>query len=161
MRSTLTTFLTVALVLGVATLAHASGETAGGWGPRVGFAGDPDQLVLGAHIDAARVAPRVRFQPDVELGIGDNFTILGFTAPLHYRFAVSSNLKPYAGAGVTLGWVNVDSNGQGDDDDFEAALDLIGGLEFPLKSGNLFFTEFDILVGDLQDFQLIAGWTFR
>jgi opacity protein-like surface antigen len=159
MRTKLTTILTVAIVFS-ASLARAAGEAGHGirgWGPRVGFAADPDQLVIGAHMDAGRLAPRVRFQPDVELGVGDNVVILGFTAPVHYLFKVSGDIQPYAGGGVTLGFVNVDNG----DDDVEAALDLIGGLEWSMKSGNLFFTEFDIMVGDLQDFQIIAGWTFR
>ena len=160
MRTKLITMLIVTTVFGVATLARAAGEAGHGirgWGPRVGFAADPDQLVIGAHMDAGRLAPRVRFQPDAELGVGDNVVILSFTAPVHYLFKVSGDIHPYAGGGLTLGFVSVDNGG----DDVEAAVDLIGGLEWSMKSGNLFFTEFDIMVGDLQDFQVIAGWTFR
>jgi hypothetical protein len=82
---------------------------------------------------------------------------------VHYRFAVSGDLKPYAGAGVTVGYVNVDGP-DGDDydnDDIEFAVDVVGGLEWMRGGGDLFFLEFDILAGDLQDFQLVAGWTFR
>jgi len=57
--------------------ARSSREEEGvyGWGPHIGLGGDPDQLLLGLHFDVGRIAPRVRFQPDVELGIGDNHTI--------------------------------------------------------------------------------------
>lgn len=112
-------------------------------------------------MDAGRITPRVRFQPDVELGIGDDFVILGFTAPVHYRFPVTGDVLPYAGGGVTIGFVDWDSHGHGDSSDTEAAIDLIGGVEWQLRSGSLFFVEADILVGNLQDFQLIAGWTFH
>jgi len=143
----------------------ASASGLRGWGPRVGLASDPDQVIAGIHWDAGRLAPRVRFQPDVEIGLGDDVFILGFTAPVHYRFPVKGDIHPYAGGGVTLGYVNVDlpagADDRADDDDLEFAVDLIGGMEWQLRSGNLFFVEFDLLAGDLQDFQLVAGWTFR
>jgi opacity protein-like surface antigen len=160
----------LALLLSCSTAGAAdpadSGSGIRGWGPRVGLASDPDQFLVGVHIDAGRLAPRVRFQPDVELGFGDEFFLLGFTAPVHYRFEVNGNVKPYAGGGVTLGYVNVDipeplEDLGVDDDDIEFAIDIIGGVEWALRSGNLFFVEFDILAGDLHDFQLVGGWTFR
>jgi opacity protein-like surface antigen len=163
-RKRILALLAPAFVLASAPGAHAAGDTGHGlrgWGPRVGLASDPDQLVFGAHFDAGRFAPRVRFQPDVSLGVGDHFTILNFTAPAHYRFPVNGDIKPYAGGGVTLGFVHWDSDGHGDNDDLEAAIDLVGGAEWQLRSGNLFFVEFDLLAGDLQDFVLVAGWTFR
>ncbi len=138
-------------------------DAARGWGPRVGLASDPDQLVVGVHVDAGRLDSRVRFQPDAEVGVGDDFVILAFSAPVHYRFRVQGDIAPYAGGGVTVGYIDFDEpdGWRGDDDDVDFAIDLIGGLEWSLRSGNLFFLEFDLLVGDLQDFELLAGWTFR
>lgn len=151
-----------------AALAQSSSDSGSGirgWGPRVGLASDPDQFLVGVHIDAGRLAPRVRFQPDVELGLGDEFFLLGFTAPVHYLFRVSGDVQPYAGGGVTIGYVNIDVpepfEDVVDDDDIEFAVDIVGGVEWNLSQGNLFFVEFDILAGDLHDFQLVAGWTFR
>ncbi len=142
-----------------------SGSGLRGWGPRVGLSSDPDMLIVGVHFDAGRIAPRVRFQPDVQLGIGDDFFLLGFTAPVHYRFPVSGNVMPYAGGGVTIGYVNIDVpepfEDVVDDDDIEFAIDITGGVEWLLNSGDLFFVELEILAGDLHDFQLVGGWTFR
>ena len=151
---------------GAALAAPESGHGIRGWGPRVGLASDPDQLVAGIHVDAGRLASRVRFQPDAEVAVGDDVLILSFSAPVHYRFPVKGDIHPYAGGGVTVGYVDVDVpdrvDGHGvDDDDVNFAIDILGGLEWQLHSGNLFFVEFDILAGDLQDFELVAGWTFR
>ena len=157
----LTALVTLAAAPGPALAADAeSGSGIRGWGPRVGLASDPDQLVFGLHLDAGRLAPRVRFQPDMEFGIGDDHFILAFTAPVHYRFPVKGDIAPYAGGGVSIGYVNHDHGDRADDDDIEFAIDIIGGLEWQLHSGNLFFVEFDLMGGDLQDFQLVAGWTF-
>ena len=169
MRSLLAPLAAVAALALAPHAAHAAAESGSGirgWGPRVGLASDPDQLVVGLHVDAGRLAPRVRFQPDVEIGSGDHVFILGFAAPVHYRFPVKGDIHPYAGGGVKVGYVNVDLpnnlNGRGvDDDEVNFAIDIIGGLEWQLKSANLFFVEFDLLAGDLQDFELVAGWTFR
>jgi hypothetical protein len=154
--------LAVALA-SVATAAPDAGSGVRGWGPRIGLAADPDQVLVGFHVDAGRISPRVRFQPDVEMGVGDDVFVLGFTAPVHYRFPASGDLKPYAGGGVTVGYWDIDRGRDDgyDDDDVEFAIDLIGGLEWIRRGGDLFFLEFDLLAGDLHDFQFVAGWTFR
>jgi opacity protein-like surface antigen len=150
-----------------ATQAAGSGRTGDegsgirGWGPRVGLSSDPDQLVVGVHMDAGRLAPRVRFQPAVELGVGDHVTILSFKAPVHYRFPVSGDIHPYAGGGVSMGFVSFDEPFDHHDNDVNFAIDIIGGLEWQLRSGNLFSLEVDLMAGDLADFELMAGWTFR
>ena len=156
----------VTFLLAAATLpAAAEDHGIRGWGPRVGLASDPDQVLLGVHLDAGRLGPRVRFQPDVELGVGDDVFVLAFTAPVHYRFRVQGDVHPYAGGGVTIGFVDVDHDHDDEfdhdhDDDVEAAIDITGGLEWALDGDDLFFVEFSILAGDLHDFQLVAGWTF-
>ena len=109
---------------------------------------------------AREFVPRLRFQPKFEVGIGDDFTIISATAPVHYRFKVNANLTPYAGGGVTGAFVNHD-RGQGDDDsDFELALKGVGGVEWPLGGSNAFFAELNVGFGDIQDFEVLVGWMF-
>ena len=129
-----------------------------GLGPRVGVANDPDQIVAGMQFNFGEFAPRLRFQPNFEIGIGDDFNIITVTAPVHYRFKVNANLVPYAGGGVTVGYVDHDvPNG---DSDFEIAAKAIGGVEWPLRGGTAFFVEVNIGFGDIQDGQIMAGWMF-
>ncbi|MFN8177464.1 MAG: hypothetical protein U0167_06035 [bacterium] len=166
MRTLLIALLVVPLVVASASAAPPSGEAGHGirgWGPRIGLSSNPDQLVVGAHLDAGRLAPRVRFQPALELGVGDHATILSVKAPVHYRFPTSGDIRPYLGGGVSVGFVSVDTGPFRDshDDDVNFALDVIGGLEWQLRSGNLFSLEMDLMAGDLADFELMAGWTFR
>ena len=72
-----------------------------------GLASDPDQVVVGAQFLAGEWISRVAFTPNVELGFGDDFTILSGTAPALYRFRTNSNVTPYVGGGVTLGFEQV------------------------------------------------------
>jgi hypothetical protein len=135
-----------------------------GWGPRVGLADDPDQVVVGAHFDLGEFADHLRFVPNVEAGFGDDHTILSFTAPVHYRWEElgETNVIPYAGGGVSVAWIHPDDDGPGndDDDDLDLGLRAVGGAEWPLAERRAFFVELNVVFGDVHDFQVVAGWTF-
>jgi hypothetical protein len=94
------------------------------------------------------------------VGLGDDYTIITVTAPVHYRFKVDANIVPYAGGGITLGWVDHEFDNGDDDTDFEIAAKAVGGVEWPLKGNNAFFLELNIGVGDIQDAEVLAGWMF-
>jgi hypothetical protein len=142
---------------------RAGGDRSGGiygWGPHFGVAGDPDQLVLGLHFDVGRIAPRVRFQPDVELGLGDNHTIFSFTLPAHYLLRTRTEIGPYAGGGIVVGLDDRDRRPPRDDTDVEIGIALTGGLEWRTDHGDRFSLELNLFAGDLHDFQVVGGITF-
>jgi hypothetical protein len=131
-----------------------------GWGPRVGLATDPDQIVAGVHFDLGEFAPRVAFQPDVVLGVGDDVTSLVASAPVWYRFeGVNPRITPYAGGALAVGLFNVDKP-NGDDTKVEFGLQIGGGGEWRLKSGNRFQVELRLDLGDVWDVVAFAGWMF-
>lgn len=136
-----------------------------GWGPRVGVADDPDQIIGGVHFDFGEFTDHVRFVPNVELGLGDDHTILALTAPAHYVWENLGNTttEPYAGGGVTLGFIDRDHDGRGrdDDSDVELAFRAIGGAQWRLENGNSFFVELNLVAGDVHDMQALVGWMFR
>lgn len=144
--------------------AVGSGIGLRGWGVRVGLGVDPDQALVGIHWDLGEFIPQLRFQPDIELGVGDDALTFYATAPVHYLFRVNADFTPYAGGGIALGVVNVDlpEQAQGDEDEtsFEAGARAIGGLEWTLKNGNPFAIEANFGVGDVHDFQVKVLWTF-
>src|SRR5438477_12813636 len=45
-------------------------------GPRVGFSADPDQIVFGGQLEIGDVAPKVTFDPNLELGFGDDRSVI-------------------------------------------------------------------------------------
>jgi len=131
-----------------------------GWGPRVGLAADPDQVVAGVHFDLGEFAPQVWFQPDVLLGFGDDVTSLVASAPVWYRFAgVQSRVTPYVGGALAVGVFNVDKK-DNDDTTVEFGLQVGGGGEWRLKSGNRFAVELRLDLVDVWDAVVVAGWTF-
>jgi hypothetical protein len=131
------------------------------WGLRLGVADDADQVIGGAHVNLGDVMKNVRFQPDLQLGAGDDFTTLYGTVPLYYRFDTASRMTPYAGGGVALGYVDADlpDSSNGDDSSFEVGARATGGLEWPRVDG-AFFVELSLGFGDVHDATVMAAWTF-
>ena len=134
-------------------------ENIKGWGVRFGLSDDPNQMIVGAQYDFGEITNGVHFEPNIELGFGDDFTILSATAAAHYHFKDVEKVRPYAGAGVTLAYVDIDHD-LVDDSEVEIAVKAIGGVMWPLKHGRDFFLELNINFGDIQDTQLMAGWRF-
>ena len=64
-----------------------------GWGPRGGLTVDPDQIHFGVHTDFGNFAQHIRFQPNFELGFGDNRTIAALNFEGAYRFRSRWNVS--------------------------------------------------------------------
>ena len=133
-----------------------------GWGLRTGVSDDIDQVVGGVHFNLGEFARNLRFQPDVQLGSGDDHTTLYGTAPVYYRFGSGTGFTPYAGGGVSAGYVDRDlpAGSNGDESDFEFGGKVTGGMEWPRPEGQAFFVELSLGFGDVHDAQLIAAWSF-
>ena len=145
--------------------ALAQGPVVDSYGLRAGFSTSPDQLVLGGQMSVGEVAPNLSFDPNVELGFGDNVTIIAFNLPMHYHFDLQgSNWRPYVGAGAGINLIQVDlPPGVGDDSFTRVAGEIILGASVPTQSGNRFFSELKLGLGDAAtpDLKLLVGWNFR
>ena len=98
----------VALLLVAPALAEGEGSGEAdieGWGVRFGLSDDPNQLIVGAQYDFGEITNGVHFEPNIEIGFGDDFTILSTTAAAHYHFKDVEKVRPYAGAGVALAFM--------------------------------------------------------
>jgi opacity protein-like surface antigen len=149
--------LTLAALLPAA--AHAASATS--IGPRIGFSVDPDQLVLGGQLKVPEVAPKISFDPSLELGVGDDVTLLDLGFNLHYNFDLKdSRWTPYVGAGVSVVFIHFD-NVPGDDSDTDIGGNIIVGAAVPTKGGNQFFAELKFgLGGNVPSLKMVAGWNF-
>ena len=150
------------------TTGHSTTYSAGsdigwqGWGLRAGVTDDVDQVVGGAHFNLGEFVPHLRFQPDVQLGAGDDHTTIYGTAPVYYRFGTETRFTPYAGGGVSLGFVDRDlpAGSNADDTEFEIGGKVTGGMEWPRPEGQAFFLELSLGFGDVHDAQFVAAWSF-
>jgi len=165
MRNSKYAYLAVAIIMvmlaGFASKAMAqemSGIRFDGWGIRGGLSSDPDQVYGGVHFNLGEFTKDVRFRPSVEVGFGDDQTLVQILAEVHYMFSTFQALKPYAGAGVGLTYVNYDDDYPGDGSDTEGSLNAIGGVETQLNQGmNLFFELKVGLANDDPDIKFGVG----
>jgi hypothetical protein len=133
-----------------------------GWGPRLGVTVNPDQFHFGAHLDFGNFARHVRFQPNVEVGLGDDLTLVAVNMDAAYRFVERWEAwTPYLGGGLGINIFSDDESGVVDESNTELGVHVLGGIEKGLSTGDRFFVEAKVgLVDETPDFKGTAGWTF-
>ena len=93
-------FLAAGCFLLLAAPAHAQSV-----GARAGVSGDPDQFYFGGHVETPPLADRIYFRPNVEIGIGDDTTLIAFNVEFAYHFPAKRGWEIYAGTGPALNLV--------------------------------------------------------
>jgi hypothetical protein len=155
--------IAAALALAVLVPAAAWAGAFQTFGPHLGFSTDPSQVIFGGQLQMGDIAPQIDFVPGVDLGIGDNQTIISLNGDFHYRFIVQGmTWQPYAGGGVAVHFWSADVGGPiGDRSDTYAEGTIVGGADVPTRSGSRFFVEGKIGLGDGPSFKATAGWHFK
>ena len=125
------------------------------FGLRAGATLHPDQAHFGFQVRPPRLSPRVRVRPSVELGIGDDATILAVNVDLTYEFH-GRDVRPWVGAGPGL--VVVSRDHPRDGSDLDAGLNLVGGLDW--GPDYRYSVEGRLGVGDLPELKFTFGWIF-
>lgn len=150
------------LVSAIAVLMTASSVAAVGWGPRVGMTADPDQAHLGMHLDGGEIAPRFRFQPNFEVGVGDDRLVAAFNFEGIYLFdAGRADWRPYMGGGIGMYFIDRDRPPAGrSSSSTDIGLNFVGGMEWDLSTGNRLFTEVKFGLVDAPGFKWTMGYTF-
>ncbi len=132
-----------------------------GWGGRVGATLDPEQVHVGFHLDLGDIAERLRLQPNVEIGFGDNATLVAINPEVFYLFTPHNRWTPYAGGGLGINIINWDDKaGMADNTETEIGLNLLGGIETKISDTTKFFGEVKFGVGDSPDAKFAVGLTF-
>lgn len=132
-------------------------------GPRVGFSVDPDQIVFGGQLQVGPVAPRLTFDPSLDLGFGDDVTVIAMNFDFHYHFDLrDTDWRPYVGPGIGIAFYEFDREPPfRDDSETEVGGSIVVGTDVRTRGGSDFFGEFRLGVGDIPDLKLMVGWNFR
>ncbi|QXD16857.1 porin family protein [Rhodocaloribacter litoris] len=120
--------------------------------PMTGFnLNNPQQVLLGVRVDFRRgTTGALRFLPELVFGFGENDSqAINFNVAYPLRLDLFGTFEPYAGAG--LGFISADR--------FEAALNLLVGVERPFNFGTL-FGEY-LTVDFFDQNRLLFGYRFR
>ena len=132
-----------------------------GLGGRAGATLDPEQVHVGFHLDLGEIAERVRLQPNVEIGFGDDKTLVAINAEALYLFTPHNRWTPYAGGGLGINIVNwTHSAGMVDKTVTQIGLNLLGGVETKISDTVKLFGEIKFGVGGSPDVKLSVGLTF-
>ncbi len=129
-----------------------------GIGPRLGVSINPDQFHFGGQLDLGDLAPRLMMSPNVEVGVGDNVTVIAAMMDVNYRFRNDwGSWNPYLGGGIGPVFYNFD-HGRSDS---ELGLTMQGGLARRLISrAGYMFLEFKVGVVKTPDVKMTVGWMF-
>jgi len=125
-------------------------------GIRGGISVDPDQFYFGGHLETSPLVDRLYFRPNVEVGIGDDLTLIAANMEFVYKFSRGRGLNLYAGGGPALNVFMFDGAGD-NDSETEAGVNVLVGAETPR---GLFF-EFKLGLIDSPDFKFGVGYTWR
>jgi hypothetical protein len=137
---------------GFLVLAMAATASAQDAGVRAGVSVNPDQFYFGAHVETAPLVDRLRFRPNVEVGVGDDATLIGFNIEFAYFFPSKNQWQLYAGGGPALNIIDVH-----DDTHTEGGFNILVGAQH--RKG--LFVEFKVGAIDSPDLKFGVGYTWR
>ena len=55
---------------------------------------DPDQFYFGGHVERSPLIDRLHFRPNVEVGFGDDLTLITANMDFVYKFPTSGRMGP-------------------------------------------------------------------
>jgi hypothetical protein len=146
--------LTAAILLLLAPAARADVAT----GLRGGLSVDPDQFLFGGHLEFAPIADQLYVVPSGEAGFGDHLFTLSFNGDLQYRFKVHSDVRPYAGGGLAMYFVDSDFGGS----DTQLGVNALGGIYFGRNSRKPMFIDAKLGISDeVPSWKFVFGVTFH
>ena len=125
-----------------------------GPGVRAGVSASPDQFFIGGHYVTKPIWDRMRFQPNLEAGFGDDRTVVAVNVEFAYWMTVNADWQVYVGAGPAMNFFSGNGNGG---DDVGPGLNVLAGLS---RRGRL-FVEVKVGAFDSPGFKLAVGYTFR
>jgi hypothetical protein len=142
----------LAFVAGFGAFAVAPAAAQTSAGIRAGLSVDPDQFYFGGHVETPPLVDRLRFKPNVEIGIGNDITVVALNIEFAYVFPSRRAWNVYTGGGPAL--VIMDTR---EDTDSGGGFNLLVGAEH--QSG--LFTEIKVGFVDSPDFKIGVGYSFR
>ena len=84
------------VVAAVSLTVIAAPARAQGVGVRAGASTDPDQFYAGVHFETGELAERLRFRPNVEVGVGNDVKLVALNFEFTYRLPPTAPRLPRA-----------------------------------------------------------------
>lgn len=137
----------------------ASAFAQGGAGIRAGASIDPDQFYFGGHLEAGPLVERLWFRPNVEIGIGNDRTLVAVNGEFTYWFPLRNpEWNLYVGAGPAINVIRFDQDRLGrNDTEVEGGFNILLGLAHDRG----LFTELKVGALHSPEVKFGIGYTFR
>jgi hypothetical protein len=126
-------------------------------GLRAGVSASPDQFYFGAHFETPPLVDRLTFRPNLEVGVGDNVTLVAANFEFAYKIPIPrQHWSVYVGGGPAAN-IRHFAPEHGGESDVRGGLNILLGVE---ERRGLFF---EIKVGaiDSPNFKFGVGYTWR
>ena len=134
--------------------ALAAPAAAQGLGVRAGASVDPDQFYFGGHVETGPLVDELRFRPNVEIGLGEDVTLVALNVEFSYVFPPSAGgWSLYAGGGPALNIIDTEETTSSS----EGGINLLAGASH--ERG--LFGEIKVGFLDSPNFKVGVGYTFR
>jgi hypothetical protein len=159
--SMIRTLVTLALVSTLIILNTGSALALGlPIGPRVGYTSwdGIQQMHFGAHAKTGDLFPNVELTPGIEMGFGDDVTLITLNGDLVYRFTELST-DPWgfnAGGSLSLNYIDHKLS----DGNLDLGFSGLIGVTRKLGNGNELLAEIRLGILDSPDFKATIGYTF-
>jgi hypothetical protein len=146
------------IVAAAALLVFAGSARAQGLGGRVGASADPDQFYAGVHFETSELVENLRFRPNVEIGVGDDVTLVALNFEFSYRLPPDTLPRSlsmwhlYVGGGPALNIFRFSNDTQS-----EGGFNGLIGLEHR----NGLFAEAKVGALKSPNFKFAVGYTFH
>ncbi len=141
----------------LATASAAVAQDSGAVGVRAGISGSPTQFYAGLHYETAPLVDNLRFRPNLEIGVGDDQTLVALNFEFAYFIPLEqrrrrSEWTAYVGAGPALVIDRVTNN-----------TNTGGGFNILIGAQHVggFFTELKVGVANSPSVKFGVGYTFR
>ena len=140
----------MAALVGASSPASAQGMRVG---VRAGASVDPDQFYFGGHVETPAIVDRIHLRPNLEIGVGDDQTLIGVNIEAVYKYPLHRSLWVlYGGGGPAINYYDFDNDGS----DTRGGLNFVGGLE---HDRGLFF-EVKVGAWESADLKFGVGYNF-
>jgi hypothetical protein len=136
------------LVLALSALFAAPAAAQMTYGVRAGVSAEPDQFYFGGHFETRPLVENLHFRPNLEIGIGDDVTLIGMNFELAYKFPTQRPWRPYVLGGPALNIVHENDNSEAQGGfNFGLGIEHRGGLFSEIKVGALDSASFKFGIG--------------
>ena len=144
----------LAAFLVITSAASAAAQNAG---VRAGVSGSPDQFYFGLHYETEPLVERLRFKPNLEVGVGDSQTVVAINLEFVGMFPIKNEpWTVYLGAGPALVIDRINNNAVSNTNT-GGGFNILLGVEHTKG----LFTELKVGMIDSPSVKFAVGYIFK